>query len=267
MTVDHYARAGQRWARGAEIVYAPLAEHLIATSPHALAGRTVLDAGAGTGAASAALARCGARPVATDLSRDMLKHHPASRRQCAVADICALPLATGSVDDAVAAFVLNHLPDAAVGLAELIRVTRPHGAVLASVFSNASHSAARDIVDAVAGEAGWRAPDWYDHFKATSARQLGTASAMADAADAAGLAEVVVDERPVDVGVTEPEQLVDYRFGQAHFVSWLDQIGPERAAEIRNEAIAAIRPTMEPYRPTVIFLAALTSSTRRSEPT
>jgi len=31
MTVDHYA-LGQRWARGAEIVYAPLAEHHIATA-------------------------------------------------------------------------------------------------------------------------------------------------------------------------------------------------------------------------------------------
>ena len=41
-------------------------------SPHPLAGRTVLDAGAGTGAVSSALTARRARPVAMDLSVDML---------------------------------------------------------------------------------------------------------------------------------------------------------------------------------------------------
>jgi len=42
---------------------------------------------------------------------------------------------------------------------------------------------------------------------------LGTAEAMRAAADAAGLTGIVVEERPVDVGVTEPWQLVSYRLG------------------------------------------------------
>jgi hypothetical protein len=67
---------------------------------------------------------------------------------------------------------------------------------------------------------------------------------------------VVVEERPVDVGVTEPEQLVSYRFGQAHFASWLDHIGPQRAGDIRRRAADAIRPIMQPYQPIVVFLAA-----------
>ena len=52
MRTDHYAHSGRRWALGAELVYGPIAAELVAMSPHSLAGRTVLDAGAGTGAAN-----------------------------------------------------------------------------------------------------------------------------------------------------------------------------------------------------------------------
>ena len=41
-------------------------------SPHPLAGRTVLDTGAGAGAVSSALSARRAHPVAVDLSIDML---------------------------------------------------------------------------------------------------------------------------------------------------------------------------------------------------
>jgi len=177
---------------------------------------------------------------------------------CVVADIRALPLAAGRVGAAVAAFVLNHLTEPSGGLAELARVTRPGGAVLAAVFSNASRSQARDRVDAVAQQAGWQVPDWYVDLKTTAVPILGTAGAMRAAADAAGLAGIVVEERPVDVGVTEPGQLVSYRLGQPLFAGWLDRIGPRRAKEIASRAADAIRPIMQPYRPIVVFLAAST---------
>ena len=77
-------------------------------SRHPLAGRIVLDAGAGTGAVSSALAAAGARAVAADLSFGMLAWNARARPPCVVADIRALPVAAGCVDDAVAAFVLNH---------------------------------------------------------------------------------------------------------------------------------------------------------------
>lgn len=256
MTADHYAGSSRSWALGATLVYGPIAAELVAMSAHPLAGRTVLDAGAGTGAASAALAGANARPVAMDLSFDMLAWHASARPPCAVADIRALPLPAGSIDDTVAAFVLNHLAEPAAGFAELVRVTRPGGAVLAAVFSNASQSEVRDRVDEVARDAGWQVPGWYIELKTTAAPILGSSAAMRPAAHAAGLAEVVVEERPVDVGITEPEQLVSYRFGQSHFASWLDHIGPRRAGDIRRQAADAIRPIMQPYQPIVVFLAA-----------
>jgi hypothetical protein len=128
--------------------------------------------------------------------------------------------------------------------------------VLAAVFSNASRSQARDRVDAVAQDAGWQVPEWYTGLKTTAVPILGTAEAMRAAADAAGLTGIEVEERPVDVGVTEPEQLASYRLGQPLFVGWLDRIGPRRVKEIASQAADAIRPIIQSYRPMVVFLAA-----------
>jgi len=258
VNADRYAGAGRRWATGATLVYGPIAAELVAMSPHPLAGRTVLDAGAGTGAVSAALAARRAHPVAMDLSIDMLAWNARARPPCAAADIRALPLPAGRVDAAVAAFVLNHLTEPRAGLTELARVTRAGGAVLAAVFSNASRSRARDRIDALAQEAGWQVPDWYLDLKTSAVPLLGTAGAMRAAASAARLAGILVQERPVDVGITKPGQLVSYRLGQPLFAAWLDRIGPRRAAEFAPHATGAIGPIMQPYQPIVVFLAAAT---------
>ena len=256
MIADPYARSGRRWALGAELVYGPIAAELVAMSPHPLAGRTVLDAGAGTGAASAALRARNARVLAMDRSAGMLAWNAVARPPCAVADLRALPLATGTVDDSVAAFVLNHLTEPGAGLAELRRVTRPGGAILATVFSNNSRSEARDRIDALALAAGWQVPGWYAELKTTAIPVLGSATAMAAAARAAGLSGVHARERPVDVGITDPADLVRYRLGQAPFTDWLDAIGAAAAQEFAAAAAETIGNHMQPYRPIVVFLSA-----------
>ena len=217
----------------------------------------MLDAGAGTGAATAALRRCAAQVLAMDLSPGMLAWHAADRPPSAAADIRALPLPADAVDDSVAAFVLNHLSHPVAGLAELARVTRPGGAILAAVFANDSRSEARDRIDAAALAAGWQAPAWYGEMKSTAMPVLGTAGAMAAAARAAWLASVHAEERHVDVGITEPAQLVRYRLGHPAFAAWLDAIGPERAATLAAEAENAVGTAMDPYQPSVVFLRAL----------
>lgn len=257
MIVDRYAGAARRWAEGATLVYGPLAGELVATSPHPLAHRIVLDAGAGTGVASAVLASLGARPVAIDLSFDMLAWDTRRRPPAAIADVSRLPLGDGSVDDTVAAFVYNHVTEPELALADAARVTRRHGALLACVYANASRSEARDAIDQTARLEGWRTPNWYIEIKQEATPLLGTAENMARVAERAGLADVHVDERPVDVGITDAEQLVDYRLGQAHFAHWLDTLGPHRAEAVRARLIEAIRPIMVPYRPIVVFLSAL----------
>ncbi len=258
MTLDRYAGAGGRWASGATLVYAPIARELVAMSPHPLARRRVLDVGAGTGAASAALLALGAHALPVDLSVDMLRAwNGAQRPPSVIADVCTLPLGRDTVDDVVASFVLNHLTDPARGFDELVRVVRPGGAGLATVYGTASHSPARDRLDEVAREAGWQVPDWYVELKAVAVPLLGSAASMEAAAHRAGLVEVRVDERPVDVGVTRAEDLVEYRFGQAQFAAWLDEIGPVRGGEIRRQAARAARPIFERYCPVVVFLSAV----------
>ena len=257
MPEDHYAASGPRWALGAELVYRPIADALVAASPHRLSRRTVLDAGAGTGAASVALQRRGARVLAMDMSHAMLAWQAATRPPCAAADIRALPLPGGAVDDAVAAFVLNHLRDPVAGIRELARVTKPGGVLLAAVFANRSRSDARDRIDAAALAEGWQPPCWYRTMKSAAAPILGTAGAMKEAAHTAGLASVRAAECQVDVGVTDASQLVRYRLGHPAFASWLDAIGTARAAAFATAAQQAVGENMPPYRPSVVFLTAL----------
>jgi SAM-dependent methyltransferase len=256
MSIDHYAGASHRWAEGASLVYGPIARQLVAKSPHPLAGRRVLDAGAGTGVAGAALLALGGQPVATDLSHDMLGFDAAFRPPATVADIRALPIADAAVDDSVAAFVLNHLVEPEQGFAELLRVTRAGGVLLACVYSNASRSDVRDLVDRVALEHGWQVPNWYTELKTCAVPLLGSADRMRAAALSAGFGQAAVEEVAVDTGVTRAEQLVDYRFGQAQFSEWLGRIGHTAAVEIRARAIEAVTPVMRPYRPIVVFLMA-----------
>ena len=73
LRADYDAAAGD-WAGGPGSMYAPLARSLVAAAPVPLAGRLVLDLGAGTGVASqAALAAGARRVVGADLSEGMLR--------------------------------------------------------------------------------------------------------------------------------------------------------------------------------------------------
>jgi SAM-dependent methyltransferase len=189
----------------------------------------------------------------------MLAWNRLARPPAVVSDVMRLPFPGAVFDAAFASFVLNHITEPVGGLAELARVVRPGGAVLATVYANSSHSASRDIVDETARVHGWVPPAWYVEFKATAAPLLGASAPMGAAAAAAALVDVEVDEEPVDVGLTEPEALVAYRFGQAHFAEWLSSLTPDARVAARAAAVRAISSTMEPYRPTVVFLAARTA--------
>ncbi|MEJ2886359.1 class I SAM-dependent methyltransferase [Actinomycetospora aeridis] len=257
MQEDRYAASARGWATGAARVYGPLATQLVAAAPHPLAGRRVLDVGAGTGLASDALRAVGALPVAVDRSPAMLGWDAEGRPPAVAGALETLPLRDRAVDDAVAAFVLNHVDDPTAALREIARVTRPGGAVLATVAAARSgHRAVRDRIDTVVADAGFTPPDWYAHLTTVQAPMLGDEPAMATAARAAGLVDVVVTDRVADVGVERPEDLVDYRLGQAHVAAWLAELPERERVTLRQAAIDAVAPVMEPYRPPVITLVA-----------
>jgi hypothetical protein len=83
---------------------------------------------------------------------------------------------------------------------------------------------------------------------------------MTDIAATAALVDVEVDEEPVDVGLTDPEALVAYRFGQAHFAQWLVQLSADERVDARTAAVRAIGDGMPAYEPRVVFLTGRTAT-------
>lgn len=99
--------------------------------PGGLQGRRVLEVGAGAAQGSRWVAEQGGRPVALDLSGQMLAMRARGGEPAVpalVADAARLPLATDSVDLAFSAFgALPFVADAGAVLAEVVRVVRPGG--------------------------------------------------------------------------------------------------------------------------------------------
>ncbi|NBE83659.1 class I SAM-dependent methyltransferase [Micromonospora rubida] len=105
-----------------------------------VAGRRVLEVGAGAAAAARWLATAGARPVALDLSIGMLRHAAAAADRTGVrvplvqADALALPFADAAFDTACTAFgAIPFVADSAAVMREVFRVLRPGGRWVFSV--------------------------------------------------------------------------------------------------------------------------------------
>jgi len=248
-----YAGAGESWATDASLAYVPLARHLIAACPDPLPGTLALDAGAGTGVAAAALHERGACVVAADLQEDMIRSAHCTAR-AVVADVGSLPFCAGAFDVVIGAFVLNHLADPVSGLAEMTRVCRRGGVVMASTFS-ADRAAAKSLVDEVAASHGWAAPDWYHEFR-TRASRLSSVEHMSCVAATAGLGDVEVTESVVDIGLDDPSDVARYRLGMPQLASFVRGLPDAQAQSLRDEVVAAITASGEPFRPAVIELVA-----------
>jgi SAM-dependent methyltransferase len=249
-----YAGMAGAWANGAALAYGPMARHLVDRTPSLRDGALALDAGAGSGVAGDALRARGAHVVAADREFDMAAYGAASG-PAVTADVTALPFRDGSFDVAAAAFVLNHLPDPAAGLAELRRVTRPGGAVLASTFSG-DRSVAKFAVDVVAADYGFVAPDWYLGFRDT-AQAFEDATSVERAVAAAGFSEWSVTEEAVDVGLSDPADVVRYRLGMPHLHRFAAGLPADLRADFVTDAVEAVRRTGERFAPVVVEVVAV----------
>jgi SAM-dependent methyltransferase len=172
-----------------------------------------------------------------------------------VADVFGIPVADGAVDVAAAAGVLNHLRDPSRALQELGRAVRPAGWIVASVFSAADRPPAKAAVDGALERAGWERPDWYRYLKSVDG-QLGSAGAMRAAADEAGLGDVTVVEQRVDTGVTEPVDIVRFRFAQPHAADFVAALPAPARQRLEQECIEAVAATGQGLIPGVVLLAA-----------
>jgi 2-polyprenyl-3-methyl-5-hydroxy-6-metoxy-1,4-benzoquinol methylase len=117
-----------------EIFYGMLARDSVRTvEDHTgLAGRTVLDVGAGPVEFARAFAARGATYLAVDADQGALHPAGAAGTAALVAAGERLPLRTGSVDVTFSSNVLEHVPDVAAFGDELVRVTRPGGFIFLS---------------------------------------------------------------------------------------------------------------------------------------
>jgi ubiquinone/menaquinone biosynthesis C-methylase UbiE len=107
-----YDRAAEDWDASAGLVYGPLGARLVACSPVGLAGKLVLDAGCGTGAAARAAAARGARVMGLDRSLPMARQGTGHEISMLAGDLLALPFCSNAFDVALAGFVINHVPPA-----------------------------------------------------------------------------------------------------------------------------------------------------------
>ena len=102
--------------------------HASLLAPHLDASRAVLDVGVGTGAVALGLIRSGFLVRGVDISPAMLR--TARERldgRVIAADAVRLPLADGSVSQAVSVWVLHLVGDLAAVVAEVARVLEPGG--------------------------------------------------------------------------------------------------------------------------------------------
>ena len=102
-----------------------------------VAGRRILDAGCGSGPLFAALRDRGAFVTGFDKSAGMLelaRQRLGDDADLQVADLGRpLPFPDGAFDDVIASLVLHYLEDWTAPLAELRRVLKPGGRLIASV--------------------------------------------------------------------------------------------------------------------------------------
>lgn len=99
------------------------------------AGREVLEVGCGTGLVLDRIAQFARRAVGVDLSPAMLEKAKARGLEVTEGSATELPFEDRSFDVACSFKVLAHVPEIAVALSEMARVTRVGGTILAEFYN------------------------------------------------------------------------------------------------------------------------------------
>ncbi|MBB2994096.1 demethylmenaquinone methyltransferase [Paeniglutamicibacter cryotolerans] len=110
-------------------------------------GQRVLDLAAGTGTSSEPYADAGISVVACDFSQGMLEVGKRRRPDIdfVAGDAMNLPFADNTFDAATISFGLRNVNEPKVGLAEMLRVTKPGGKLVVAEFSHPTFPPFRKI--------------------------------------------------------------------------------------------------------------------------
>jgi SAM-dependent methyltransferase len=230
-----YDTAAPAWTHGAERLYLPLAQALVAEVE--VAGRRVLDLGAGTGVAGRAALAAGARSVvAADVAAEMLRRCGPPLRPVA-ADALRLPFRDRSFDLVLAAFCLGHLPSLAGGLREARRVG---AAIAASSFAPGWTDPAKEAVEAALRPFGYLPPAWYVRFKQETEPAAGDPEVLAAQLAAAGFGQVRIRPVTVRTGLSAPAERAAWRLGMAHVAPFISSLQARDATAARRAARRAV---------------------------
>ena len=255
--VDAYDRTGRSWEDGpGRLVYDRMAEVLVAASPVPLAGRRMLDIGAGTGAAARRILAAGGHPLAVDVSLGMLRANATSAGRGVVSDARRLPVPAGAADGVVAAFSFNHLPDPAAGFREAVRVCRAGSPILVAAYAADDHHPVKAAADEALAEAGWVAEPWYADLRTNLVPLLATTGGMHAAARAAGLAGHAA-EVTVDLPGLAPADMVAWRLGMAQSAPFLATLAAAARGRIQARALTLLGAAPPPLRRSIVLFTAL----------
>jgi SAM-dependent methyltransferase len=219
--------------------FEPVAEHMVSLA-HVQPGERVVDLATGTG--NAALLAAGAGAVVTGVDTaprliDVARSRAVTEgveASFVVADMQSLPFDDASFDVALSVFGLIFAADASRGFDEMIRVLRPAGRALFSVWvpAGAVGEMAAVFARAVAAATGRRPPGfaWHD---------AGAVEGLA----ARHRAHVQVHEGQLGITAASPEAYLEAN-EQQHPVSVAGRPVLERAGtyrEVRSEALRILR--------------------------
>lgn len=252
-----YSATAAMWRDGPARMYGRLADDLVTHSPRPWTGADVLDVGAGTGVASTALLRAGARSVvAVDAARGMLVLDAPQRPWAVVADARRLPFPDDTFDGVVAAFVFNHLGDPAEGLREAARVVRPGGVVLASTYADDDAHPVKAVVEDALRRCGWEPAEWHDRMRSDHVQRLATEQGCRRALADAG-ADGAVQRVRVEMRGLSPRDLVEWRLGMAQHAPFVTGLSDDDRRHLTETAVARLGSQVPPLVRSVMVLTII----------
>jgi len=250
------------WDSSVALVYRPLASSLVQASPVPLGGKLVLDLGSGTGPVAQALAARGARVVVADCSLAMIVHGYERGRMAIAADALELPVRDHCFDAVTAGFLLNHLPPTSA-LAEMARIVRAGGAVIASTWASVRSDPVKAAIADVLRSWGWRPPAWYASMKAAVEPISGDPQRLTDAAEEIGLVHVHASVVEAELDDLDPPAVVAYRLALPQIAPWVAGLGEPATSQLVRQACSAVFPHAPGWRPSLIHLTARVPAHRR----